>query len=139
MAGELDELVNSGKVSLTNNTDAETYSQLRRVRVSIVSNVTKTQLINNTWDKQFDLRDFYIDAQIWLTEPEVATWVGWTVQTLSLPDAHSFQVAYETDQGAMTTLSGTFRLASLIYNSDEEGFVVYDVRLESIDGSVMVT
>ena len=134
-AGELNEFIDSGKVSLINATDSLTFKQLRRVRPSIAPlNVIPIQTISNTIDKHFDLRNFWIDAQIWLTEPEIATWIGYTTQTLNLPVSKSWQVTHTDDQGTTSTLSGTFRLASLVFSSEEEGYSVYDVRLESVDG-----
>lgn len=133
-AGELAEFVDSGNVSLVNATDNLTFKQLRRVRPSVKANVIPKQTISNVLDNRFDLRNFWIDAQIWLTEPEITTWVGWTVQTLNLPDPHSWQVKFTGDDGTTSTLSGTFRLSDLSWNSEEEGYSVYDIKLVSVDG-----
>jgi len=134
-AGEDVEMVDSGNITLTNTTDSLTFGKLRNAKLHITSDVIKRQKMNNTLDKHFELRDLYITAQLYVTEPEIATWIGWTAQTLNLPDAHSFGLAQTGDNGTTSTISGTYRLKDLTFSHDEEGYAVYDIRLESVDGS----
>ena len=135
-AGELGEYVDSGQVSLTNVTDNLVFKQMFDTRVNIWADITKHQLTSDNIDKLFDLRDFTIEADIWLTEPELVTFVAYTDQTDHLPVAKSWKVTYTGDDGAATTLTGTFRLSRLKPISPEEGYVNYHIVLESVDGVV---
>ena len=136
-AGEQIEFVNSGNVSLVNATDSATFKQLYNLRVSITQNVVTKQTISNLLDKHFDLRDFVVEGDIMITEPEIATWIGYTVQTNNLPPAKSFQIIFTADNGNTSTVSGTFRIKDLFYEIPEEGDANYHVRLESVDGAVV--
>jgi len=138
-AGELLEYVNAGNVSFTNVTDSQTYKQMYRVKADITQDVIKKQTISNTIDKQFELRDFAIEGDIWITDPEIAAWVLLTIQTNNLPPAKSFNIVFTADDGGTATITGTFRVKDLIYNVPEEGDSNYHVRLESVDGAVSVT
>ncbi|MDH3833828.1 MAG: hypothetical protein OES34_06670 [Nitrosopumilus sp.] len=98
--------------------------------------MTNIALESEVWDKQFDLRDFAVEGQIWLTEPELVTWVGYTVQTTNRPPAKSWKVAFTGDNTAITSITGTMRVSNLTFVSEEEGYSWYNVRLESVDGAV---
>ena len=139
MAGVLSDYVDSGNVSLTNVSDGEeVFTQLRRVRVFTESDVSKSQLTDDTLEKHFDLRDYRIEGEIWLTNPEIGTWIGYTVQTNNLPPAKSWRVTWKADDGGTNTTTGTFRVSRLSFVSEEEGYSLYDFTLESIDGAVAV-
>lgn len=138
-AGELAEFVNSGKVSLVNATDTLTFKQMQNVRVFITQETVTNYTISNTVDKHFQPREFAIEGDIMITEPEIATWIGYTVQTNNLPPAKSFQVVFTADNGTSSTVSGTFRIKDLTYNVPTEGDTNYHVRLESVDGAVTET
>ena len=139
-AGEESEFVNASRVRFTNATLGNFYKQIYNVSVFINAiNTTLRQLSNDTLEKLYDLRDFAIEGDIMVTEPEITTWVGLTVQTNNNPTAQSYQVAFTDENGNTTTLSGTFRLTQLNHNRVEEGAANYHIRLESIDGDVLVT
>jgi hypothetical protein len=134
VAGELDETVNQGKVLLINTTDSEDYKQLHRMRVSITQQVIRNYTMSNTVDKHFQPRDFVVEGDIWVTEPEVATWIARTVHTNNLPDFKGFQIQMTADNGDVTNITGTFRIRDIIYDVPEEGDTNYHVVLESING-----
>ena len=139
MSGELLEYVNATNVSFTNVTDAQTYKQMYRVKVFITQDIIKKQTISNTIDKQFELRDFVIEGDIMITDPEIGVWILLTVQTNNLPPAKSFNIVFTADDGGTATITGTFRVKDLIYDVPEEGDSNYHVRLESVDGAVSVS
>lgn len=135
-AGEKAELVDSGNVMLTNATNSLDFKQMYNVEVNIEADVTKRQLTNSVLEKLFDLRDFTIDADIRLTEPESILFIGYTDQTKNLPIAKSWTVTYTGDDTNATTQTGTFRLSSLKFITPEEGYAWYHIRLESVEGAV---
>jgi len=134
--GELAEFVNSGNVSLTNTTDADLVKQLHNVKAYIHTDVTKRQRTDSVLEKLKDLRDFAIEADIWLTEPELVLWVGYTVQTNNNPPSKTFTIPYTADNGNSTTLASSVFVSDLNYIDNGEGDVNYHVRLESETGSV---
>jgi len=138
-AGELAEYVNAGNVSFTNVTDSQTYKQMYRAKVFITQDIITNQTISNILDKHFQLRDFAIEGDIWLTDPEIGAWILLTIQTNNLPPSKSFNIVFTADDGGTATLTGTFRVKDLIYDAPEEGDSNYHVRLESVDGAVAVT
>ena len=69
------DFVDTQGISLTNTTDALTYTQLTDVDFLIDSNVTKHQLTDDRIDNVFSLFMNYIEANITLTTPEVAALV----------------------------------------------------------------
>jgi len=138
-AGELAEYVNSARCSLTNTTDSATFDQMRNVRVFITNDITKRRSTAGTLEKLFDLRDFAMEGEIWLTEPELVTWVGYTTQTNNNPISKSWQAAFVAENGNTTTISGTMRVSRLNFLIQQEGAALYDFRLESVDGSVGTT
>lgn len=135
-AGEKVELVDSGGVMLTNATNSLDFKQLYNIEVDVFADVTKAQLTNSTLEKAFDLRDFKIDADIKLTEPEAITFVTYTDQTKNLPPSKSWTVTYTADNSNSTTQTGTFRLSRLKFLTPEEGYSWYHITLESVDGVV---
>lgn len=138
-AGERSEVVNSSRVRLTNNTASEFYKQMYNTVLFINSNVTIRQLSNDVLEKFFDLRDFALEADIIITEPEIPTWVTRTVQTSNNPPAESYSFDFTDKASNTTTLSGTFRLSQLNHNIPDRGLGNYHIRLESVDGVVTVT
>lgn len=134
--GELAEYVDSSNVSLTNTTDADLVKQLHNVKAFIHTDITKRQRTDSVMEKLKDLRDFAIEADIWLTEPEVVLWVGYTVQTNNNPPSKTWTISYTGDNGNSTTLASSCFLADLNYIDHGEGYVNYHVRLESESGSV---
>jgi hypothetical protein len=138
-AGELSEYVNSARCSLTNNTDSLTFDQMRNVRVFITNDVTKRRNTAGTLEKLFDLRDFAMEGEIWLTEPELVTWVGYTTQTNNSPVSKSWEAQFVAENGNTTTINGTMKVSRLNFLIQEEGAALYDFRLESVDGSVGTT
>jgi hypothetical protein len=135
-AGELAEYVNSAKCSLNNVTDSLKFDQLRNVRIFITNDVTKRRTTARTLEKLFDLRDFAMEGEIWLTEPEVVIWVGYTAQTNNNPTSKSWNVTFVAENTDTTTITGTMRVSRLNFMVQEEGAALYDFRLESVDGAV---
>ena len=135
-AGELSEYVNSAKCTLQNATDSLTFDQMRNVRVFITNDVTKRRTTARTLEKLFDLRDFAMEGEIWLTEPELVTWVGYTAQTNNNPVSKSWTATFAAENGNSTTITGTMRISRLHFLIQEEGVALYDFRLESVDGAV---
>ena len=137
--GELQEFVNSQHVALTNATAAETYKQMYNTIVDITSEVTIHQLTNSTLDKLFDIRDFAIEGDIMVTQPEIPTFVALTLQTDNLPPVNSWNISFTDELGNTSTLDSSFRLATLQYRIPDRGDANHHIRLESIDGVVTVT
>lgn len=135
-AGELNEYVNAGKVTITNSTDALTFKQLSNIRISIDTAVTKRQRTDSVLEKLVDLRDFIIEGEIYLTEPELVTWVGYTAQTNNKLPEKLFLVTFTDEQGNPTTISSDFILTRLQYVAPEKGYVIYTIRLDSVGGVV---
>jgi len=135
-AGELTEYVNAGKVTITNSTDALTFKQLSNIRVFIETAVTKRQRTDSVLEKLVDLRDFAIEGEIYLTSPELVTWVGYTSQTNNKLPEKLFIVSFTDESGNPTTLSSDFILTRLNFIAPEKGYVIYSIRLESVAGVV---
>ena len=135
-AGELAEFVDSGNVTLTDNQSGDVFKQLYNVRAMIDIAVTKHQRTDDVMEKLFDLRDFAIEADIYLTEPELVTWVALTAQTNNRMPNHTFTVTFTGDNSSATTLSGDFYLTQLHFMASEEGYANYHIRLESDVGDV---
>jgi len=133
-AGERDEIINGGKWSIINSTDALTFKQMRNVRLYIDTGVVKRQRTDSVLEKHFDLRDFAVEAEIWLTEPELVTWVGYTTQSNNLPPKKLFLITGTDEQGNGATMSSDFYLTKLHFIAPEEGFSWYEIRLESEGG-----
>lgn len=139
-AGEISEYVNSSNITLTNATNSLLFKNMFNVRVFITSAVTKRQLTNDSIEKHFDPRDFAVEADIFVTEPELATWISYTVQTNNLPDAKSFQVNFPDGAATpnSTVVSGTMRLSTFVASGQGNDDALYHIRLESVDGAVGV-
>lgn len=138
-AGEYAEFVDSGNVKLTNDQSGDEFKQLYNLQVFIDTAFTKRQWADNTLEKLFDLRDFAFEADIYLTEPELATWVTLTAQTDNKPANRQFTMTFTGDNSAATTITGDFYCTQLHFISPEEGYANYHIRMESDDGGVSVT
>ena len=138
-AGERTELIDSGNIRLTNVTDNLHYNQLAQVHVTTVSDVTKRQRTDSTLDKFVDLRDMWVDGLIYLTEPEIVSFVALTVQTNNLPPARAWRIIYTADNGSSTQVDGSFYLTTFKFESEEEGYAIYRFHLESTNGVITAT
>ncbi len=135
-AGELAEYVGSGQISLTKTTGSLVFKQLHNIQAHIHTTVTRRQRTDSILEKLKDLRDFWIDADIWLTEPELVTWVGYTVQTNNNPVSDTFTITYTADNTSSTTLADAMFVTDLDFIDNGEGYANYHIRLESEDGTV---
>ena len=135
-AGELAEFVGSGQTTLTKTTGTLVYKQLHSIQAHIHTDVTKRQRTDSVLEKLKDLRDFWIEGDIWLTEPELVTWVGYTVQTNNNPVSDTFTISYTGDDTNSTTLAGSMFITDLDFLDNGDGYDIYHVRLESEDGVV---
>lgn len=138
-AGERSEVINSSRVRLTNTTASEFYKQMYNTQLFINSDVTTHQLTNSTLENLFDLRQFAIEADIILTEPEIPTWVARTVQTNNNPPSENYDFDFTDKNSNTRTLSGSFQLSILNHIIPERGLGNYHIRLESTDGVVTVS
>jgi len=138
-AGEYAEFVDSGNVKITNDQSLDEFKQLFNIQIFIDTPMTKHQRTDSVLEKLFDLRDFAIEADIYLTEPELQTWVALTVQTDNKPPNRQYTVTFTGDNAAATTITGDFYLTQLHFISPEEGYSTYHIRLESDDGGVATT
>ncbi len=136
----VDDIVNSGNVVLTNATDGNDYKFLFNVTPIIDAQVSKFQLDNSKWDKFVDLRDFAIEADMYLDASELATWISYTVQTNNLPVPKSFTIDFpDKNASTTTTLTGTFYVTSLRPSATDSRDANIHIRLESVDGLVAVS
>lgn len=127
-------IVNSGDVILTNVTDAKVFKLLFNVQPFITTNVTTFQQTNSVLDKLVDIRDYALEADMLLDYSELATWVGYMVQTNNTPISKSFSVAFPDKNGNTTTLSSTFFVSSLTPSATDDRDANIHIRLESVDG-----
>lgn len=135
-AGELAEYVGSGQVSFTNTTGSLTFKQLHNIKAKIHTNFTVRQRTDSVMEKLKDLRDFQIEGDIWLTEPELVTWVAYTLQSNNNPPSNTFTVSFTADNTAASTVASPCFVADLEFIDDGQGYVNYHVRLESETGVV---
>lgn len=135
-AGELTEYVDSGGVSLSFN--STTYKQLHNLKVYVTADTTRRINSDSSIEKFTDPRDMTLEADIWLTTPELATWVNFTDQTNNKPTAYTGVVTFTGDGGtpAAPTITGSFFLRDLTYIDPGMGYVNYHIVLESDDGTV---
>ena len=135
-AGELAEYVGSGQITLTNTTGVLTFKQLHNVQAFIHTSYVTHQLTDSTMEKLKELRDFAIEADIWLTEPELVAWVAYTLQSNNNPPSNTFTISYTGDDTNATTLASPMFVADLNFIDNGEGYAIYHVRLESETGVV---
>jgi len=94
------------------------------------------ELVISVLEKLKDLRDFHMEGDIWLTEPELVTWVGYTVQTNNNPVSDTFTITYTADNTNSTTIADAMFITDLNFIDDGDGYAIYHIRLESEDGTV---
>lgn len=136
-AGEISEFVNSSNITLTNSSHSLLFKNMFNVRVFITADVTRRVLTDRTVEKRYEPRDYAIEADIFLTQPEIGTWVGYTSSS-TLPDLDTWLVAFPDKAGNRTSLSTNLRLKDLIFSGRGNDDTIYHVRLESDTGAVAV-
>lgn len=136
-AGELDEYVDSSGVKLENVTDALEFKQLHNIKHDVQVPTTIRQKTDDTLELLYDLRRFAIEGDVWLTEPEVVTWVALTVASNSRLPEKSWKITYTDEKTNATTLTGTMVLTQLVTIDPGVGSTNHHIRLESVDGAVV--
>ncbi len=138
-AGEINEVVDTQKVTLTNTTDSQTYKQCISIAVDIDTDMTRRQRTDSVFENLWDLRHAAIEADLLLTTPELAGLVALTAQTNNVPPTKTWTIAMTSVSGATVSIAGSAQLKTLQTRDTGRGMVVQHIRLEFTSTTVTVT
>jgi hypothetical protein len=130
MSGIQDNFVDTQDVSLTNNTNAVTYTQLENVRVSKRHNKSFHQLTDNLVDKNFSLTDVTIEGDIVATNPELALLKTLSTMVNAQLPLRSWTVSYTDQSGTVVDFTGDGYLAVFDAIDNGESAVTWHFVLE---------
>ena len=139
MAGIPADYIDTQDVTITNQTDAISYDQATNVRFYIEAKLTRRQRTDSIFENLWDLVTPAIEADIMVTQPEIAALVALTAQSNNEPPSKNWEVGMSDEGGTTTTLSGTAQLATLRFIDEGIGAMKYLIRLEFTESTVSVT
>jgi hypothetical protein len=139
MAGIPVDYIDTQDITITNTTDAISYDQATNIRFYIQAALTRRQRTDSIFENLWDLVTPAVEADIMVTQPEIAALVALTAQTNNEPPVRSWAVAMSDEGGTTTTLSGSAQLARLQFIDEGIGGVKYNIRLEYSESAVTVT
>ena len=118
--------IDTQDVTITNTTDSLTYKQATNVRFFIEAKLTRRQRTDDIFENLWDLVTPAIEADIMVTQPEIAALVTLMVQTNNDHEMHIFYHAEKTTCSAdinrhsriffTRTTINTFQMAIVAYN-----------------------
>lgn len=134
--GSLARLTNADRVELTNQTDAQDYGQV----------------INLTWESTFDQRpkvrtdgtedsldlrhSIVIEGDIWLTVPEITTFLSHHSQTaLNLP-SKNWDLRCTDITGVLDTVRIVGKLSALKMLGAQKGHALFHVKITDTTGAI---
>ncbi len=131
--------IDTQDVTITNQTDSLTYKQATNVRFYIEAKLSRRQRTDDIFENLWDLVIPAIEADIMVTQPEIAALVALTAQTNNEPPIKSWAVAMSDEGASTTTLSGSAQLAKFVFVDEGIGSMKYNIRLEFTESAVTVT
>lgn len=137
-AGEQTEVVNVTRASLTQSTDSLTFGQLFNMKMNISRAFKKVQTTDGNFKKFYSTGDNYVEGDILLTTPEMATLKNYTVLTNGDLPTKNWQLGFTDVSGAAVTVTMSAQLSTLQLIRQTEGGVLFHIRLELTTDTITV-
>lgn len=137
-AGETTKLVNADKVTLTNFTDSLTFGQLYNLQWNGIVPQMKKAHIDGSRDSLDRTPEVVIQGDIFVTQPEITTWIGYNVPTGTPPQlvTKSWDLGFTAFDGAVDTIRIVGKVNGLQYMAPENDGSWYHVTITSTTGVI---
>jgi len=131
--------VDAVKFKLTNITDSQTFIQLQNVRFGLIHGMEKKARTDGNIDKFYNSSDNFIEADIMLTRPQIATLVTLATITSGNLPTKTWELNMVDIAGTTTTLQASAQLAQFYAIRPVVGLSMFHIRLECSSITVTVT
>jgi len=132
------DFIDTQNILLRNITDGVTYTQAVQVNANFEADLTRRQLTNDTFENLWDLLHGTYEAEIMVTQPQVAALIALMVQTNNQPPVKVWRITIVSDIGSTTTISGSAQLGKLKFLDEGIGSMKYAIRLDFTSVTVSV-
>jgi hypothetical protein len=132
------DFIDTQDITITNQTDSLTYKQATNLRTFIKGDLTRRQRTDSVFENLWDLRHIAYEADIMVTQPEIAALVTLTVQTNNQLPIKSWAITMSDEGGTSTTITLNAQLAKLEFIDEGIGAMKYNIRLEGADTTLGV-
>ncbi len=134
--GSLTRLTNADRVELTNQTDSQDYGQLTNITWSSEFEQLPKVRTDGTQDSLDKRHNVIIEGDIWLTVPEITTFLGFHSQTaLNLP-SKNWDLKCTDITGVLDTVRIIGKLSGLKMEGAQKGHARFHVKITDTTGAI---
>ena len=125
-----DDFIDTQNVNIRNVTDNVTYSQATQISAEFESELTRRQLTNNEFENLWDLLHGTYEAEIMVTQPQVADLILLIKQTNNQPPTKVWRIIMVSDSNQQVIIQGSAQLGKLRFVDNNEASMTYSIRLD---------